>query len=69
MTGFYVYFNDDAMEEVAHMQAWTLGIGETVSKYLSFYSNRLTSIPCFYRLDSVRGSIESHIRHKLTFDF
>jgi hypothetical protein len=31
MTGFYVYFNDDMMQEVVHMQAWTLGIGETVS--------------------------------------
>ncbi|KDQ54530.1 hypothetical protein JAAARDRAFT_396980 [Jaapia argillacea MUCL 33604] len=29
MTGFYVFFNDDAMEEIVHMQAWTLGIGET----------------------------------------
>lgn len=29
MTGFHVYFNDDAMEEVVHIQAWTLGIGET----------------------------------------
>jgi len=29
MTGFYVYFNDDAMEEICHMQAWTLGVGET----------------------------------------
>ncbi|KAI0314587.1 hypothetical protein OF83DRAFT_1174605, partial [Amylostereum chailletii] len=28
-TGFYVYFNDDAMEEIVHIQAWTLGIGET----------------------------------------
>ncbi|KAJ6503795.1 hypothetical protein C8R45DRAFT_1185748 [Mycena sanguinolenta] len=31
MTGFYIYFNDDTMEEICHMQAWTLGIGETVS--------------------------------------
>lgn len=30
MTGFYVYFNDDSMEELVHIQAWTLGIGETV---------------------------------------
>ncbi|KAL6304158.1 hypothetical protein BKA93DRAFT_785315 [Sparassis latifolia] len=29
MTGFYVYFNDDAMQRVVHIQAWTLGIGET----------------------------------------
>lgn len=29
MTGFYVYFNDDAMEEIVHIQAWTLGLGET----------------------------------------
>ncbi|KAF7984115.1 hypothetical protein HWV62_16736 [Athelia sp. TMB] len=28
-TGFHVYFNDDAMEEICHMQAWTLGLGET----------------------------------------
>ena len=30
-TGFHIYFNDDAMEEICHMQAWTLGLGETVS--------------------------------------
>ncbi|KAJ6600286.1 hypothetical protein DFH09DRAFT_1127960 [Mycena vulgaris] len=29
MTGFHIYFNDDAMEEICHMQAWTLGLGET----------------------------------------
>ncbi|KAF7982633.1 hypothetical protein HWV62_27061 [Athelia sp. TMB] len=29
MSGIYVYFNDDAMEQIVHMQAWTLGIGET----------------------------------------
>jgi hypothetical protein len=31
MTGFHIYFNDDTMEEICHMQAWTLGLGETVS--------------------------------------
>lgn len=31
MTGFYVYFNDDLLEEVVHIQAWTLDMGETVS--------------------------------------
>ncbi|KAF8969197.1 hypothetical protein BDZ97DRAFT_1964191 [Flammula alnicola] len=29
MTGFHLYFNDDSLEEICHMQAWTLGIGET----------------------------------------
>ncbi|KAI0084960.1 hypothetical protein BDY19DRAFT_987261 [Irpex rosettiformis] len=29
-TGYHVYFNDDAMEKVVHIQAWTLGLGETV---------------------------------------
>ncbi|KAJ7649341.1 hypothetical protein DFH06DRAFT_1270608 [Mycena polygramma] len=29
MTGFHIYFNDDTMEEICHMQAWTLGLGET----------------------------------------
>lgn len=28
LVGFYVYFND-SMDEVVHIQAWTLGIGET----------------------------------------
>ncbi|KAI0031185.1 hypothetical protein K488DRAFT_79220 [Vararia minispora EC-137] len=27
--GFHLYFNDDRMEKLAHIQAWTLGIGET----------------------------------------
>ncbi|KAJ7660887.1 hypothetical protein DFH06DRAFT_1400283 [Mycena polygramma] len=31
MTGFHIYFNDDTMEEICHMQAWTLGLGETQS--------------------------------------
>lgn len=29
MTGFHVYFDDDAMDRVVHIQAWTLGLGET----------------------------------------
>ncbi|KIJ62442.1 hypothetical protein HYDPIDRAFT_169112 [Hydnomerulius pinastri MD-312] len=29
LTGFQVYFNDDAMEKVVHIQAWTLGLRET----------------------------------------
>ncbi|KAI6025448.1 hypothetical protein EDC04DRAFT_240280 [Pisolithus marmoratus] len=29
MTGFYVYFDDEAMDQVVHIQAWTLGLGET----------------------------------------
>jgi len=29
MTGFYLHFNDKAMEQICHMQAWTLGMGET----------------------------------------
>ncbi|KAJ7813859.1 hypothetical protein B0H14DRAFT_3112035 [Mycena olivaceomarginata] len=29
MTGFHIYFNDDTMEEICHIQAWTLGLGET----------------------------------------
>ncbi|KAF9473550.1 hypothetical protein BDN70DRAFT_964836 [Pholiota conissans] len=29
MSGFHLYFNDDSMEEICHMQAWTLGVGET----------------------------------------
>lgn len=29
LVGFSVYFNDDAVEKVVHIQAWTLGIGET----------------------------------------
>ncbi|KAF9457213.1 hypothetical protein BDZ94DRAFT_1176031 [Collybia nuda] len=33
MTGFYVYFNDDALEEIVHIQAWTLGLGETVHNH------------------------------------
>ncbi|KAH7924398.1 hypothetical protein BV22DRAFT_1013346 [Leucogyrophana mollusca] len=33
-TGFHVYFNDDAMEEIVHIQAWTLGIGETVDNHM-----------------------------------
>ncbi|KAJ7028773.1 hypothetical protein C8F04DRAFT_1212107 [Mycena alexandri] len=34
MTGIpYYYFNDDAMEEICHMQAWTLGLGETVNNH------------------------------------
>ena len=32
-TGFHVYFNDDAMEKIVHIQAWTLGIGETVCNF------------------------------------
>ena len=39
--GFHIYFNDDAMEKVVHIQAWTLGIGETVwhhCKKLSYLS-------------------------------
>jgi hypothetical protein len=33
LVGFYVYFND-SMDEVVHIQAWTLGIGETVRNFL-----------------------------------
>lgn len=29
VTGFHVFFNDDSFENVVHMQAWTLGLGET----------------------------------------
>ncbi|KAJ7175097.1 hypothetical protein C8R43DRAFT_1057751 [Mycena crocata] len=29
MTGYHIYFDDDAMAEICHMQAWTLGLGET----------------------------------------
>ncbi|THV03946.1 hypothetical protein K435DRAFT_835549 [Dendrothele bispora CBS 962.96] len=34
--GFHVFFNDDVMEKVVHIQAWTLGIGETARFRLSF---------------------------------
>ncbi|KAH7098726.1 hypothetical protein BKA62DRAFT_622263 [Auriculariales sp. MPI-PUGE-AT-0066] len=27
--GFHVYFNDDPMDRICHIQAWTLGLGET----------------------------------------
>ncbi|VDB88530.1 unnamed protein product [Peniophora sp. CBMAI 1063] len=27
--GFHVYFNDDSVEKIVHIQAWTLGLGET----------------------------------------
>lgn len=30
VTGFHVYFNDDDLEKVVHIQAWTLGLSETV---------------------------------------
>lgn len=56
MTGFHVYFNDDAMEEVVHIQAWTLGIGETVSIALLLLTGtvHLTNYTCkFHRLVSV----------------
>ncbi|EPQ54179.1 hypothetical protein GLOTRDRAFT_139544 [Gloeophyllum trabeum ATCC 11539] len=29
MTGFHVFFGDDAMEKICHIQLWTLGLGET----------------------------------------
>jgi aldos-2-ulose dehydratase len=29
MTGVHFFFNDDSMEEICHMQAWTLGLCET----------------------------------------
>ncbi|KAG6902174.1 hypothetical protein C0995_003456 [Termitomyces sp. Mi166 len=29
VTGFHVHFNDDTFDSVVHMQAWTLGLGET----------------------------------------
>ncbi|KAL0570157.1 hypothetical protein V5O48_011812 [Marasmius crinis-equi] len=29
MTGFHVFFGDDAMEKICHVQLWTLGLGET----------------------------------------
>ncbi|KAK7055209.1 hypothetical protein R3P38DRAFT_2760456 [Favolaschia claudopus] len=29
VTGFHVHFNDDSFERIVHMQAWTLGLGET----------------------------------------
>jgi hypothetical protein len=38
LVGFSVYFNDDAMEKVVHIQAWTLGIGETVSKRVANFA-------------------------------
>ncbi|KZV82026.1 hypothetical protein EXIGLDRAFT_844120 [Exidia glandulosa HHB12029] len=28
-SGFHIYFNDDWMDRIVHIQAWTLGIGET----------------------------------------
>lgn len=36
LTGFHVFFNDNIMEEVVHIQAWTLGLGETVNPLLKF---------------------------------
>ena len=35
MTGVHFFFNDDSMEEICHMQAWTLGLGETVRSFCS----------------------------------
>ncbi|KAI0689663.1 hypothetical protein BC835DRAFT_1418344 [Cytidiella melzeri] len=32
-TGFHVYFNDDAVEKVVQIQAWTLGVGETYARF------------------------------------
>ncbi|KAK1231003.1 hypothetical protein PQX77_005890 [Marasmius sp. AFHP31] len=29
VTGFHVFFNDDSFDNVVHIQAWTLGLGET----------------------------------------
>lgn len=52
MTGFHVYFDDDAMDRVVHIQAWTLGLGETVSGSIRQLID-VSSI-CFYtRRDSV----------------
>ncbi|KAI8970758.1 hypothetical protein BD414DRAFT_233610 [Trametes punicea] len=31
MRGFHVYFGDDSLEKLCHVQLWTLGLGETVS--------------------------------------
>ena len=31
MTGFHVFFGDDTMDKVCHIQLWTLGLYETVS--------------------------------------
>jgi len=56
MTGFHVYFDDDAMDRVVHIQAWTLGLGETVSGFTGQLI--YTSSTCFYtRRDSVCMSI------------
>lgn len=67
MTGIYVYFNDDAMEQVVHMQAWTMGIGETVSKCLQLDYRTLNELYFhFCRLDSVRCSTQNGKGCKLT---
>lgn len=52
MTGFHVFFNDDALEEVVHIQAWTLGLGETVSKSVRLYGQSLDKY-AFYSTGSL----------------
>lgn len=45
LSGFHIFFSDDALDKICHVQLWTLGIGETASIFHPLHRPRSLTLP------------------------
>jgi hypothetical protein len=56
MTGFHLHFNDDLLQEICHIQLWTLGIGET-ARFHNHYEKSFCEIHMCLKNGGGRGGM------------